>query len=71
VDGGPEAEFVVEVLAGVDPVGGLDANGLGPCRGDIGLLRTGDEDGVEGDDEGGKLRSSARLWGAWGAQAPH
>jgi hypothetical protein len=78
VDGGPEAEFVVvgglrpprPRFAGVDPVGGeappCAADGLGPSGGEVGLVGIGDEDGVEGDDEGGgtelPLRSSARLW---------
>jgi hypothetical protein len=60
----PEAEFAPRPrFAGVDPVGGeapaCAADGLRPlCRGDVGLLRTGDEDGVEGDDERGGERSS-------------
>jgi hypothetical protein len=52
VDGGPEAEFFAEVLAGVDPVGGeapaCAADGLGPRSGGVGQLRTGDEDGLWG-----------------------
>ena len=74
MNGGPEAEFVVEVLAGVDPVGGeapaCAAHGLRPRSGGVGLLRTGDEDGVEGDDEWWGFPPRP-LVGGVGGSAPH
>ena len=69
MDGGPEAEFVAEVLAGVDPVGGeapaCAADGLRPrSGGGVGLLRTGDEDGLWG------FHPHAPTEGAWGGASP-
>jgi hypothetical protein len=52
-------------FAGVEPVGGLAADGLRPRSGGVGLLRTGDEDGLWG------FHPHAPTEGAWGAQAPH